>query len=148
SNQRNEHPRQGPTPSVISARGRNVIKAMRKMLLPVSLAFVAFDMRIYLILATSLLLVGCGREEANQPQGAGKLEALNGDLANKRADTVRWAFANKREIDMAVFHWSRDKMEAAKKTEALSPEIEEKIRQYEALQAQLMHKQMDAMRAR
>ena len=39
-------------------------------------------------------------------------------------------------------------MEAAKKTESLSPEIEEKIRQYEALQAELMHKQMDAMRAR
>ncbi|MDB6110261.1 MAG: hypothetical protein JWR69_2011 [Pedosphaera sp.] len=39
-------------------------------------------------------------------------------------------------------------MEEAKKTEALSPEIEEKIRQYEALQTDLLHKQMDAMRLR
>lgn len=105
-------------------------------------------MRIYLILATSLILVGCGRQEENQRPVSGKLEAINGALANKRADTVRWAFANKREIDSVSFQRSRDKMEEAKKTEALSPEIEEKIRQYEALQTDLLHKQMDAMRLR
>jgi len=56
---------------------------------------------------------------------------------------VRWAFANRREIDAAIFQWSRDKMEAAKKAEALPPEVEQQVRQYEALQTRLMYKEME-----
>jgi len=56
---------------------------------------------------------------------------------------VRWAFANKREIESAIFQWSRDKLEESRKAEAFSPETEEKIHRYESLQAQLMRKQME-----
>lgn len=57
---------------------------------------------------------------------------------------MRWAFANKREIDSALFQWSRDKMEELKKSEALPAETEQKIREFEALQSQLMRKEMEA----
>ena len=104
-------------------------------------------MKTYLLLAACLILAGCGRQEENHREVLGKLEAIKSDLASKRAD-VRWAFANKREIESAVFQWSRDKMEESKNTEALSPEIEEKVRQYEALQSELFRKQMESMGAR
>jgi septal ring factor EnvC (AmiA/AmiB activator) len=61
---------------------------------------------------------------------------------------VRWAFANKFKIDSAIFQWSRDKMEQAKRAEKLPPETEEKIRQYEALQSELTRKQMETPRLR
>lgn len=73
-----------------------------------------------------------------------KLDALKSELATKQGNAVRWAFANKREIDSAVFQWSRDKMEEAKKSEALPPETEQKVREHEALQSQLMRKEMEA----
>ncbi len=56
---------------------------------------------------------------------------------------MRWVFANKREIETAIYQWGRDKMEEIKAAEGLSPEIEEKIRQYEALQTELLHKQIE-----
>ena len=105
-------------------------------------------MKIHLLLATCLILVGCGRREESQREVLGKLQAIKSELASKRPDTVRWAFANKRTIESAVLQWSRNKMEEAKKSEALSPEVEEKIRQFEALQSELMRKQMDSMRMR
>ena len=105
-------------------------------------------MKTYLLLAACLILVGCGRQEESHREVLGKLEAIKSELASKRADTVRWAFANKREIESAVFQWSRSKKEEAKSSEALPPEIEEKVRQYEALQTELIHKQMDSMRDR
>jgi hypothetical protein len=101
-------------------------------------------MKTYLLLAACLILVGCDRQEQSNREVLSKLEAIKSELATKRGDPVRWAFANKREIDSAVFQWSRDKMEEFKKTEALPPETEQKIRQYEALQTQLMHKEMEA----
>jgi len=84
-------------------------------------------MRIYLLLTTCLFLVGCGRQ-----------------VEVKRSEPARWAFANKREIESAISEWSRDKMEELKKAEALSPEVEEKVRHYETLRIQLMHKEMEA----
>jgi hypothetical protein len=101
------------------------------------------NMRTYLLLMTCLGLIGCGRQGDSQREVLGKLETIKSELALTRAQPVRWAFANKREIDAAIFQWSRDKMEGAKKTEALSPEVEAKIQQYEALQGQLMRKQME-----
>jgi len=100
------------------------------------------NMKTYLILAACLVLAGCGRQEANQREVSGKSEGIKNEGA-KPAETVRWAFANKREIELVIFKWSRDKMEEARKAEGLSPEIEEKIRRYESLQAQLVRKQME-----
>lgn len=105
-------------------------------------------MKTYLLLATCLILVGCGRQEENHREVLGKLETIKSELATQRGAPVRWAFANKSQIETAIFLWSRDKMEAAKKTEALPPEIEEKILQYEVLQTELMHMQAGTMRFR
>jgi hypothetical protein len=91
------------------------------------------NMRTYLLLTTCLILVGCSRQE----------ESHRG-VKSKGGDAVHWAFANKREIDSAIIQWSRDKMEEVKKADALSPQIEEQIRQYEAMQTELMHKKMEA----
>jgi chromosome segregation ATPase len=102
-------------------------------------------MRTYLLLATCLILVGCGRQDESQREVLGKLETIKSELASKRADPVRWAFANKRDIDSAISQWSRDKMEEVKRAEALSPEVEEKVRQYETLQDELMRKRMETM---
>ncbi len=106
------------------------------------------DMKAHLLLATVLILVGCGRQEPTQREVLATLDNLKTELAAKRSEPVRWAFANKREIDSAIFQWSQQKMEEAKKSEALAPEIEEKIRQYETLQAELTRKRIDAMRLR
>ena len=94
-------------------------------------------MRTYL-LAACLILTGCSRQEAVHREA-------KSDLAG---EPVRWAFAHKRDIDSAIFQWSRDKMEEVKKAEKLSPEVEAKISEYEALQSELMRKQMDTMRFR
>ena len=56
---------------------------------------------------------------------------------------MRWAFANKSTISTAIYVWSRDKMEEAKKAEKLSPEVEDQIRQYEVLAAELNKKEME-----
>ena len=101
-------------------------------------------MKIYLLLAVCLFLVGCDRQEQSNREVFSKLDAIKSEVVSQRGDPVRWAFANKREIDSAVFQWSRDKMEEVKKSEALPPEMEQRVRQYEALQAQLMHKEMEA----
>src|SRR5437660_8945642 len=101
-------------------------------------------MKRYTLLTTCLVLVGCGRQDQNHREVLGKLEIIQSELATNRGDTVRWAFANKRQIDTAIFQWSRDKMEEVKKAERLSPKIEEKILKYEALQTELKRKGMDA----
>ena len=101
-------------------------------------------MKTYLLLAACLVLVGCDRQEQSNREVLSRLDALKSELATKQGDSVRWAFANKREIDSNVFQWSREKMEEAKKSEALPPETEQKVREYEALQSQLMQKEMQA----
>jgi hypothetical protein len=73
-----------------------------------------------------------------------ELKGIRSELASGRAATVRWAFANKSEIDTAIFQWSNERMEEVKKAEQLSPEVEETIRKYEALQSELMRKQMES----
>jgi hypothetical protein len=91
-------------------------------------------MKLCLLLVTGLILVGCGRQEQNNREVLAKLETIQSELATNRAGPVRWAFANKREIESAIFKWSRDKMEANKKSEGLAPEVEEKVHEYERLQ--------------
>jgi hypothetical protein len=100
-------------------------------------------MKTSLLLAACLMLVGCGRQEQSNREVLDKLEALKSELASKRSEPVHWAFANKREIDSAISTWTYEKMEAIKKSEALPPETEQKIRQLEAWQTQLTHKQME-----
>src|SRR5687767_13002868 len=102
---------------------------------------------LLLITVCGFVLVGCSQRK-NQREVLTQLEAIRSELASKRAETVRWAFANRREIDYAVSQWSRVRMEDIKKAEALSPEVEEKIRQYDALESELLRKRMDLMRAR
>jgi hypothetical protein len=94
-------------------------------------------MKTYL-LAACLILAGCSRQEAVQREARSEQAGV----------PVRWAFANRRDIDSAIFQWSRDKMEEVKKAETLSPEVQEQVRQYEALETELMHKRMDRMQIR
>jgi hypothetical protein len=100
-------------------------------------------MQKYLLLSACLFLVGCNRPAENNREVLGKLDAIKSELAAKRGDAVRWAFANKREIDSSIFQWTRDKMEEVKKSEGLPPETEQKISQYEALQSELTRKEME-----
>jgi len=101
-------------------------------------------MKAYFLMAACLILVGCDRQEQSNREVLNKLEAIKSELTAKQGETVRWAFANKRQIDSAIFQWSRDKMEEARKSEALPAETEQKIKEYEALQSQLMRKEMEA----
>jgi hypothetical protein len=103
-------------------------------------------MKTFLLLATCLILAGCGRQDENQREVMAKLEEIKSQLAGKHAEPVRWAFARKSEIDTAIFQWSNKKIEEAKNAEPLPPDVNEKIRQYEALQAELSQKRMDVMR--
>ena len=105
-------------------------------------------MKKYLLLATCLIFSGCGREPENQRELLAKLDAIKTDLAAKQTAAPRWAFANKREIESAIFELSRNKMERVKKAEQLSPEIEAKISQYEHLQMQFSMARATQMRPR
>src|SRR5437764_3030252 len=66
-----------------------------------------------------------------------KLEAIKSELAKSGAP-VRWATANKSRITSVLFQWSRDKMEQTKKSEALPPETEVKISEYESLKMEML----------
>ena len=99
--------------------------------------------KIFFLLATGLLFAGCGQPEDKNREVLNQIASLKSELAVRHAAPVRWALANKSEIQSAIYQFSRDKMELAKKTEALSPELEEKVRQYETLQGELSRKQME-----
>jgi hypothetical protein len=105
-------------------------------------------MKTLLLLATCIILVGCGRQSESHREVADKAEAGERDGAVSRESSLRWATANRREIESAVNEWTRNKIEDTKKSEALSPEVEEKIRQFEALQSELTRRQMESMRMR
>jgi hypothetical protein len=74
-----------------------------------------------------------------------KLEAIQSEVTSKPGTPVRWALADKSEITTVIYQLIRDKMEEVRKSEALPPEVEEKVLQYEALQTELMHKRMENM---
>ena len=94
-------------------------------------------MKTYLILATCLFLTGCGRQEQNQREVISKLNAITSELS-KSVAPVRWATANKSEITTFTYKCSRDKVEQIKKSDALPPETEAKVLDYEALRMELM----------
>ena len=88
------------------------------------------------MLATCLFLAGCGRQEQNQREVISKLNAITSDLSKSLAP-VRWATANKSEITTFIYKCSRDKVEQIKKSDALPPETEAKVLDYEALRMEL-----------
>lgn len=93
---------------------------------------------------TCLVLAGCAQKADYSPEMLAELKAIRSELVNGRTNTVRWAFANKSEIDTAILQWSNERMEEVKKADLLAPEVEETIRKYEALQSELLRKQMEA----
>jgi hypothetical protein len=82
-------------------------------------------MKTCLILATWLVLTGCS-QEGSKSAVSRKSEGEKNEVVN-RGEAVRWAFANKREIESAIFQWSRDKLEESRKSEALSPETRKRF---------------------
>ncbi len=105
-------------------------------------------MKTQILLVACLLLIGCRRHEENHREVLGKLDALESALTNRPVAAVRWAYANKREIDGVVTKWRNEQVEAFKKTETLSPNLEEKMRIYEALEGELGRKRIDRIRYR
>ena len=92
------------------------------------------------------MLVGCAHQKESQREVLGKLEAIKVELASKQPAAVRWAFADKREIESAISQWSMKQAEEAKRTEGLPADIEEKVRAYEAMQSELTRKRFESMR--
>src|SRR4051794_19169335 len=107
-----------------------------------------YEVGRYLLFTACFVLVGCSRQSEEHREMLGALAAVKSELASRQGVPVRWAVASKHEIETAIFRWSREKMEAVKKTEALSPEIEAKVLQFESLQAELMRKKMEMMGVR
>src|SRR5687767_2860394 len=97
-------------------------------------------MKTLLLALACLSLAGCARQEQDHQQVMTRLAALEASVTNNRPESVRWAFANKREIESVIFQSIRDQMEKAKKAEALAPEIEAQVREYDRLKTELMYK--------
>jgi hypothetical protein len=99
-------------------------------------------MKKYLLLAACLILAGCTREPDHQREIISKLDALKTDLAvaahiNTNPPPVRWACANKSEINTAIYLWTAAKTAEAKAAEKLSPDVKAKVDAYEVLENQL-----------
>jgi len=85
-------------------------------------------------------LTACNNQEDANRQIVGKLDAISSQLS-KGAALVRWAVANKSDITTVIYQWSRDKIQQAKKAEALPAETEARISEYESLRMQLLRLQ-------
>ncbi|HXI70635.1 MAG TPA: hypothetical protein VNN22_09815 [Verrucomicrobiae bacterium] len=97
-------------------------------------------MKPILLLITCLLLAGCGQNEGNNQEVLSKLDNLKSELAAHQSQPVRWATANKRSIEEAIYNWSRVKTEQSNNAEALTSKQKEDLQQYEVLQNQLARK--------
>lgn len=100
-------------------------------------------MKRYLLPFVCLALAGCVREDAHYREVMTKLDALNSEVAALQTATantasLRWAYANKSEINTVIFLWTQAKLDEAKKTETLSPDQQEKLAEYDSLQTQMM----------
>jgi hypothetical protein len=110
------------------------------------------NMKTYLLLAMCLVCAGCGREASNNREMRAQLDGMRTELAAIQAliqsatnhTSIRWATANKQEINMAVMQWggnkAREKREAWMNT--LTPDVQEKIRKYDSLQSSFMQMRM------
>ena len=99
-----------------------------------------------LALAASLALAGCTGQDDRHREVLAKLEALQSEMAKQRAEPVRWAYANKSKIQGAIYAWTRERAEELKKADALPPETEAKVSEYEALRLELLYKPRPPMR--
>ena len=99
-------------------------------------------MKVPILLAICVFLVGCQRQESQDREILSNLAALRHELATNQATSPRWAVVRKSDIQFAIDRWSQDRIEAAKRTETLAPEQAEKLREYESLNDQLMRIQM------
>jgi hypothetical protein len=101
-------------------------------------------MKKCLLLLTCFVLAGCTREEQHHREVMNKLNALENNLAViggvSTNTSVRWAYANRSDINMAIFQWTQTKLDEAKKTEKLSPDQEAKVADYEKLRAELLYR--------
>ncbi len=91
-----------------------------------------------LLLALCFAVTGHS-QEFNQRAVLDRLKALETEMA-RRPVPVRWAYANKSRIQSAIYERGREKVEELKRAEAVPPDVEAKVVQYEALNRQLMVK--------
>jgi len=91
-------------------------------------------------LLAALLLTGCSKHNAVDREVLSKLDSLKSELQNQKNQPVRWAMANKREIESAVAEWSRAQADAAKEKETLTQKQKDDLHNYETLQNQLNQK--------
>lgn len=94
------------------------------------------------MLATCLVLAGCGKQDNTSREVLTKLDSLKSELTAHQGQPVRWATASKRQIESAISEWTRIKTDEANNSETLTPEQREQIRSYEALSSELMQKRM------
>lgn len=107
----------------------------------------AILMRRFLPITACLVLVGCGQQSENNREVLRKLDAIKSELS-KGAASVRWATANKNEITTVIYQYCHDKMEQIKRSEALPPETEAKIQEYEALESEFLRMRITALPVR
>lgn len=111
-------------------------------------------MKNYLLLLVCFTLAGCSQEEQHHREVMNKLDALGNNLSTVAAAStniakasVRWAYANRNDISMAVFQWTQAKLDEAKKAENLPPDQQAKVADYDNLQAQLTQKRIQMYRS-
>ena len=95
-------------------------------------------MKPLVFLAAALLLAGCSKKDDTNREVLHQLANLKGELATHQSQPIRWATANKREIESAISEWTRSQTEAAKSKETLTPQQLEQVSNYEALSSELM----------
>ena len=111
-------------------------------------------MKRFLLVALFLAFASCSRQAQDNKEVQtqdnrevlARLDEIKSNLAARRPEKPRWAIANKREIESAVSQWNRARMDESKKSEGLPADVEDKIRRYEALERELMQKQMASRR--
>jgi hypothetical protein len=91
-------------------------------------------------LLTALLLAGCGKHDAADREVLKQLDGLKSELKNQQNQPVRWATANKREIESAINEWGRAKADEAKEKETLTHKQKDDLHNYETLQNELNQK--------
>lgn len=101
-------------------------------------------MKNCLLLLIWFTLAGCTREDQHHREVMNKLGALENNLAvigaRSTNSAVRWAYANRSDINMTIFQWTQAQLDEAKKVEKLSPDQEAKVADYEKLRAELLYK--------
>lgn len=97
-------------------------------------------MKISFLLALCLTVSIChGQEANNQSDILRRLEAVEKEL-KKAQPPVRWATADKSKISTAIYVWTQEKLAQSRAAEALPPEIETKVNEYEKLRTELMYR--------